>query len=87
MKPKIALLRGNVVAPELQFSRASSVTQIRRVERRMIAKPTCTPSRAVLTMTWRVNPTSGRLECHWRAHGGTATDEGVSCSHLARWAA
>jgi hypothetical protein len=87
MKPKIALLRGNVAAPELQFSRARGATQIRRVERRMIAEPTCTPSRTVLTMTWRVNPTSGRLECHWRADGGTATDEGVSCSHLARRAA
>jgi hypothetical protein len=87
MKPKIALLRGNAAAPRLQFRRANSVTQIRRVERRCLAEPTCTPARAVLAMTWRVNPTSGRLECHWRSDGGTASDEGVSCSHLARWAA
>ena len=87
MKPKIALLRGNVASPALQLSRASTVTSIRRVERRMIAEPTGTPARATLTMIWRVNPTSGRLECHWRSDGGTATDEGVSCSLLVRHAA
>ena len=87
MKAKIALLRGNVASPELQLSRASSVTSIRKVERRMSAEPTGTPARATLTMIWRVNPTSGRLECHWRVDGGTATDEGVSCSLLVRRAA
>jgi len=85
MKAKIALLRGNVASPELQLSRASNVTHIRRVERSTIAKPTCTPSRTALTMIWRIHPTSGRLECHWRVDGGgTATDEGVSCSLLVR---
>ena len=87
MKAKIALLRGNVASPGLQLSRASNVTHIRRVERRTIAKPTCTASRTALTMTWRIHPTSGRLECHWRVDGGAATDEGVSCSLLVRRAA
>ena len=82
MKTKIAFFHGNVASPWLEASRAANVIEIRRVASGPVSASTCTPARPVLKMTWRVHPTTGRLECHWGIDGGTATDEGVSCNSL-----
>lgn len=83
MKANIALLCSNVVSPALEVRRATNVVQIHRANG-LVSATTCVTPRPVLTMTWHVHPTSGRLESHWRADRGTATDEDVSCSRLAR---
>ena len=87
MKTNIAFFHGNVASPGLEASRAANVIEIRRVASGPVSASTCTPARPVLKMTWRVHPTTGRLECHWGTDGGTAADEGVSCSRLVRRAA
>ena len=87
MKTNIAFFQGNVASPGLEASRATKVTQIRPVATGLVSASPCAPARPVLKMTWRVHPTTGRLECHWGTDGGTATDEGVSCSRLVRRAA
>jgi hypothetical protein len=85
MKTNVRFFRGNVVSPVLEASRATNVAQISRIDRGLTAS--CAPPRSTLLMTWHIHPATGRLECHWMTDGGTATDEGVSCSRFVRQAA
>jgi hypothetical protein len=87
MKTNIALFRGNVAAPALQASRANDPKQNRPSEACHDAQAPRVLARQAPVMIWRINTTTGRLECRWSLERNALTDEGVSCANLLRRAA
>jgi len=78
MKTNLAIFRGTVAAPALQVSRANELN--RPLQSLRNAEPPRVRPRPALFMIWRINATSGRLECRWSLERGAQADEGVSRS-------
>ena len=82
MKTKLAIFHGAVAAPALHASGANDLKQNRVLQwRHRDAKAPVVRPRPALIMIWRINATSGRLECRWSIERGAQTDEGVNCNH------
>jgi hypothetical protein len=81
MKTNLAIFRGTVAAPALQVSRANKLKQNRSLQALRDAEPPRVRPGPALVMLWRINATSGQLECRWSLERSAQSDEGVSYVH------